>query len=58
MLTVNKIIHNYIDIQNQSYNKTIQTNNIPTIHLKQFKNTPTGVNPTRVNVSTLYLKQM
>ena len=24
MLTVNEIIHNYIDIQHQSYNKTIQ----------------------------------
>ena len=31
MLTVNEIIHNYIDIQHQSYNKTIQTNDIPTI---------------------------
>ena len=26
-----RIIHNYIDIQHQSYNKTIQTNDIPTI---------------------------
>jgi len=31
MLTVNEIIHNYIDIQHQSYNKTIQTNDILTI---------------------------
>ena len=31
MLTVNEIIHNYIDIQHQSFNKTIQTNDIPTI---------------------------
>ena len=31
MLTVNEIIHNYKDIHHQSYNKTIQTNNIPTI---------------------------
>ena len=32
MLTVNEIIHNYIDIQHQTYNKTImQTNDIPTI---------------------------
>ena len=32
MLTaVNEIIHNYIDIQHQSYNKTMQTNDIPTI---------------------------
>ena len=31
MLTADEIIHNYIDIQNQSYNKTIQTNNIPII---------------------------
>ena len=31
MLTVNEIIHNYIDIQHQSCNKTIQTNDIPTI---------------------------
>ena len=27
-LTVNEIIHNYIDIQHQSCNKTIQTNDI------------------------------
>ena len=55
MLTVNEIIHNYTDIQHQSYNKTIQTNDIPTIknnlqnskmsHLKQFKKTSTGDNP-------------
>ena len=32
-VTVNKIILNYIDIQNQSYNKTIQTNNIPIIKI-------------------------
>lgn len=31
MLTVNEIIHNYKDMQHQSYNKTIQTNNVPTI---------------------------
>ena len=31
MLTVNQIIHNYKDIHHQSYNKTIQTDNIPTI---------------------------
>ena len=31
MLTVNEIIHNYIDIQHQSCNKTIQTNDIQTI---------------------------
>ena len=31
MLTVNENIHNYIDIQHQSRNKTIQTNDIPTI---------------------------
>ena len=31
MLTVNEIIHNYIDIQKQSYNKTTQINNTPTI---------------------------
>ena len=31
MLTVNEIIHNYKDIQHQSYNKTIQTNDLPTI---------------------------
>ena len=32
MLTVNEIIHNYLDIQKQSHSKTIQnTNNIPTI---------------------------
>ena len=31
MLTVNEIIHNYIDIQHQSCNKTIQTNDIPMI---------------------------
>ena len=31
MLTVNEIIHNYINIQKQSHNKTIQNNNIPTI---------------------------
>ena len=31
MLTVNEIIHNYKYLHHQSYNKTIQTNNIPTI---------------------------
>ena len=31
VLTVNEFLHNYIDIQHQSYNKTIQTNDIPTI---------------------------
>ena len=31
MLTVNEIIHNYKEIQHQSCNKTIQTNDIPTI---------------------------
>ena len=32
MLTVNEIIHNYLDIQKQSHSKTIQNNNnIPTI---------------------------
>ena len=55
MLTVNEIIHNYKDIHHQSYNKTIQTNNIPTIknnlqknkmsHLKQFKKASAGANP-------------
>ena len=30
MLTVNESIYNYIDIQHQLYNKTIQTNDIPT----------------------------
>ena len=32
-LTVNEIIHNYKDIQHQSYDKTIQTNNVPTIKI-------------------------
>ena len=55
MLTVNKIIHNYIDVQKQSHNKTIQNNIMPTnkkknkknkiSNLKPFKKTPTGVNP-------------
>ena len=46
MLTVNEIIHNYIDIQHQTYNKTImQTNDIPTINLKQSKKTSARVNP-------------
>ena len=31
MLTVNEIIHNYIDVQKQSHNKTIQNNIMPTI---------------------------
>ena len=31
MLTVNEIIHNYIDIQKQSNNKTIQNDNMTTI---------------------------
>ena len=30
MLTINEIIRNYIDIQNQLHNKTIQKNNKPT----------------------------
>ena len=48
-------LHNYKDIHHQSYNKTIQTNNIPTIknnlqknkmsHLKQFKKASAGANP-------------
>ena len=39
MLTVNETIHNYIDIQHQSYKKTIQTNDIPTIknNLQELK---------------------
>ena len=55
MLTVNEIIHNYVDIQHQSCNKTIQTNDIPTIknnlqklkcHISNnFKKTTTGDNP-------------
>ena len=31
MLAVNDIIHNYIDIQKQSSNKTIQNDNMTTI---------------------------
>ena len=31
MLRVNEIIHNYIDVQKQSHNKTIQNNIMPTI---------------------------
>ena len=31
MLMVNEIIHNYMDIQKQSHNKTIQNNTMPTI---------------------------
>ena len=39
ILTVNEIIHNYIDIQKQSHNKTIQNNNMPTIknYLQKIK---------------------
>ena len=39
MLTANEIIHTYIDIQHQSCNETIQTNDIPTIknNLKKLK---------------------
>ena len=37
MLTVNEIIHNYKDIQHQSYNKTVQTNNVPTIKINLQK---------------------
>ena len=41
MLTVNEIIHNYKDIQHHSYtcNKSIQTNNVPTvkINLQELK---------------------
>ena len=51
MLTVNEIIHNYIDVQKQSHNKTIQNNIMPTIKnnlqkiKSQISNQPTGVNP-------------
>ena len=69
MLTVNEIIHNYIDIQHQSCNKTIQTNDIPTIknNLQKLKCHISNnlkrqqleiIRSNRNYVSILYLKQM
>ena len=37
MLTVNGIIHYHKDIQHQSYDKKIQSNNVPTIKINLQK---------------------